>query len=132
MSSYIKLAGDRFEVAEPVEMGQSVIFQGRGSVVTISHYDNQNGTTNQVARIKPELLEVKKDALEPTPAITKSAYPSSKSMSKRLRDKLFILYQFLNLPAKGINFEDFYEDTINSYLKQVGEKIDYLQSLGTE
>lgn len=60
----VKFSSSQFEVAEPMEIGETVVFQGQGEIVKVEHLNKQDGTMKQVFIVKPEIAVVRA-ALEP-------------------------------------------------------------------
>lgn len=92
-----KLRQATHDINFELEHGQSVIFQGRGSVVKKTEFDNQDGTLNVTYDIKPEIMELRASDGKSVQSVIKE-----KSRSSKLRSRCFMLAQELGVSEEAL------------------------------
>lgn len=122
--SYIRLTLPKFEISRPLEPGEDMIFQGKGEIISKSEHENADGTIDTISTLKPLLFEVKEDTMKVEAPLTTTGTPSSKSYSKRFRDKLYVLFQAKGHDNRGVIFDDYYAQTMERLLDSLDQRID--------
>jgi hypothetical protein len=107
------------EIAKELKNGQDVVYQGSGSVESQIIKDQHNGEYTITSIIKPYLVEIR-PSNERLEAPVFKGEVKHKSLSQKVRDKLWILHQKLGLKA---DFETFYEEKMTKYLDFLDQKL---------
>lgn len=91
----LRLSSTTVEISEPLEHGQTVLFQGRSSVVKKTEHDNQDGTLNITWEAKIEIVDFRPTKDGQVTSETQVVVISSRS--KKLKQRCFVLSKELGL-----------------------------------
>lgn len=123
-----KIASKSIECVDLLDIDSEVIWQGSGTVIGHSVKTlNKDGERQITAIIEPMIIDVKKENIgyEPTPVFQGEL--KKNSQSKKIRDRLYILWT--EQGAKG-DFETFYKDKTDLILENIDEEIDEMKMEG--
>lgn len=114
--SKIRVTQTTQETQETVEIGQIILFQGTGVVVSENIYDNQDGTVNKTSIMKIDFIDLR---TSDTKKVVQSVI-KVKSRSKKLRDLAYVIATELNESPEGLY--NHVMDRAEEYLKNYKEK----------
>lgn len=117
----LRISKNAFEIPVEPELGDELIFQGKGIISNKIQTSNEDGTANVVYELKPTLIEAKRSSTSGPPLNIIKNIVKDKSRSKNYRDKLYVLWS--NKGSVG-TFEGFYNAHYEELEKQLDTKID--------
>lgn len=122
MNEYrMKFSGAQIELPKALGLGDEVVYQGNGEVVTENRKNNQDGSHILISTVRPVFLDIKAMSQGSSiPKLETKTISGSKSLSKKQREKWYLIYE----QQYTGQYPDF-----NSFYESVMERIGHLQSL---
>lgn len=108
------------EIPHELKNGDDVIFQGSGCVESQVIKDLHDGSMQITSIVKPILVELKPSTIGITAPPVFKGEIKKKSMSQKVRDKLYVLWQ---KQGGKEDFETYYTQRMENYLEKVDRLI---------